>query len=140
MEETDQPKSKEMNWLILTRKCSVYRNTGFKVFCSQTVVNAMNGGREETVDNHPPLFIYLFPLDKTVSYRKYQGRQNRTPVLLISLLMSLSLLKSLLEKQAKANFNQGPQKIYCNHQGSYVRKKEGGGNFPDSILRYGSLV
>lgn len=45
----------------------------------------------------------------------------------------------LLEKQGRANFNQGPQKIYCNHQGSYVRKKEGGGNFPDSILRYGLL-
>lgn len=76
------------------------------------------------------LFIYLFPLDKTLSNRKYQGRQNETPMLVMLFPISLLSFRSLLEKQEKADFNLGPQRIYSNHQGSYVRKTEGGGNFP----------
>lgn len=137
MEETEQPQRRwSIQRFILTNKCSGHRNTGLKVFCSQTIVNAMKGGSDEkTVDIHLPLYLYLFPLDKTVSHRKYQGRQNKTMLVLFPLI-SLSLLRSRQEKQGKANFNQGLQKIYSNHQGSQVRKEESGGNFPLSILRH----
>lgn len=140
MEETEPPKWRlSVQRFILISKCSGHRNTGLHIFCSQTVVNAMKGGRdEETVDIHLPLHLYLSPLDKTVSHRKCQGRQNKTMLVLFPLI-SLSLLRSRLEKQGKANFNQGLQKIYFNHQGSHVRKEESGGNFPLSILRHESL-
>lgn len=103
---------------ILISTCSGYKNTGLNVFCPQRDVNAMKGGRdEETVDIHLPLFIFLFPLDKTVSHRKYHRRQNKTAMIAMLFPISLTLLRSLLEKQGKANSNQGPQKIYSNRQG-----------------------
>lgn len=136
MEETEQPKWRwSVQRFILTSKCSGHRNTGLKVFCSQTVVNAMKG--EDSW--YPSSSVSLsFPLNKIVSHRKYQGRQNKTMLVLFPLI-SLSLLRSRQEKQGKANFNRGLQKIYSNHQGSHVRKEESGGNFPLSILRHESL-
>lgn len=87
---------------------------------------------EETADIHLPPFIYLSPLDKPSATGSIK-KTEETPTLLMLFPSSLLLLTSLPEKQGKANFHQGPLKHLSNHQGLYVRNKEGGVDFPSSL-------
>lgn len=117
---------------ILISKCSRYRSTGLNIIflfsdCCEGYERRDEGGGSW----HPSSsFAYLSPLDNTLSDRKYQRRQDTTLMLLMLSPISLLLLRSLLEKQEKANPNQGPPKDLFKSSRFICQEKGGGGEFP----------
>lgn len=61
---------------ILISKRGGYRKIKLVYFGSQTVVNA-KAGRMWRAEIHLPLFMYLFPLNKTLSKRKHQEDRRK---------------------------------------------------------------